>query len=60
MKGEEAYHPLNDEKNSELFKKYQELSKKEDKVIFGGRLGMYQYYDMWQVIDEALKLVRSI
>ena len=56
-KGEEAYYPLNDEKNSELFKKYQELAKKEDKVIFGGRLGMYQYYDMWQVIDEALKLV---
>ncbi|WP_407414941.1 UDP-galactopyranose mutase [Methanobrevibacter sp.] len=60
MKGEEAYYPLNDEKNSELFKKYQELAKKEDKVIFGGRLGMYQYYDMWQVIDEALKLVKSI
>ena len=60
MKGEEAYYPLNDEKNSELFKKYQELARKEDKVIFGGRLGMYQYYDMWQVIDEALKLVKSI
>ena len=60
MKGEEAYYPLNDEKNSELFKKYQELANKEDKVIFGGRLGMYQYYDMWQVIDEALKLVKSI
>ncbi len=60
MKGEEAYYPLNDEKNSELFKKYQELAKKEDKVIFGGRLGMYQYYDMWQVIGEALKLVNSL
>ena len=60
MRGEEAYYPLNDEKNSELFKKYQELAEKEDKVIFGGRLGMYQYYDMWQVIDEALKLVKSI
>lgn len=60
MKGEEAYYPLNDEKNSQLFKKYLELAKKEDKVIFGGRLGMYKYYDMWQVIDEALKLVRSI
>ena len=59
MKGEEAYYPLNDEKNSELFKKYQELAEKEDKVIFGGRLGMYQYYDMWQVIDEALKVVNS-
>ena len=35
-------------------------AKKEDKVIFGGRLGMYQYFDMWQVIDEALKLVYSL
>ena len=59
-KGEEAYYPLNDDKNSELFKKYQELAKKEDKVIFGGRLGMYQYFDMWQVIDEALKAVREV
>ena len=59
-KGEEAYYPLNDEKNSNLFKKYQDLAAKEDKVIFGGRLGMYQYYDMWQVIDEALKLVKTL
>ncbi|WP_407423026.1 UDP-galactopyranose mutase [Methanobrevibacter sp.] len=55
--GEEAYYPINDEKNSKLYEKYVELSKNEDKVIFGGRLGMYKYYDMWQVIDEALKLV---
>ena len=60
MKGEEAYYPMNDDKNSELFEKYQELAKKEKNVIFGGRLGMYQYFDMWQVIDEALKLVKSI
>lgn len=60
VKGEDAYYPMNDDKNSELYKKYQELAKKEDKVIFGGRLGMYQYFDMWQVIDEALKLVKSI
>ena len=59
-KGEEAYYPLNDDKNSELFKKYQELAKKEDNVIFGGRLGMYQYFDMWQVIDEALKAVKEV
>ena len=59
-KGEEAYYPLNDEKNSNLFKKYQDLAKNEDNVIFGGRLGMYQYFDMWQVIDEALKLVESL
>ena len=59
-KGEEAYYPLNDDKNSELFKKYEKLTEKEDKVIFGGRLGMYQYFDMWQVIDEALKAVREV
>lgn len=60
VKGEEAYYPMNDDKNSELFNKYVELSKKEDKVIFGGRLGMYRYFDMWQVIDEALKVVQSL
>ena len=60
VKGEEAYYPMNDDKNSELFNKYVELSKKEDNVIFGGRLGMYRYFDMWQVIDEALKAVQSL
>ena len=59
-KGEEAYYPMNDEKNSKLYEKYVELSKKEDKIIFGGRLGMYKYFDMWQVIDEALKLVETM
>ena len=59
-KGEEAYYPMNDDKNSELFKKYQKLAESEGNVIFGGRLGMYQYFDMWQVIDEALKLVEIL
>lgn len=59
-RGEEAYYPLNDEKNTELYEKYVDLSKREDKVIFGGRLGMYKYYDMWQIIDEALKLTDSL
>ena len=40
--------------------KYQKLAKKEGNVIFGGRLGMYRYFDMWQVIDEALKLVGNL
>ena len=57
VKGEEAYYPMNDEKNSKLFMKYQKLAEKENNVIFGGRLGMYKYFDMWQVIDEALKIV---
>lgn len=60
VKGEEAYYPMNDQKNSELFNKYLKLSEKEDKIIFGGRLGMYRYLDMWQVIDESLKLVESL
>jgi UDP-galactopyranose mutase len=60
MKGDEAYYPINDDKNSELYEKYKRLSDTEDNIIFGGRLGMYQYLDMWQVIDEALKLARQL
>lgn len=52
--GMEPYYPVNDEKNNELFGKYRELAEKEDKVIFGGRLGNYKYYNMDQVIEEAL------
>ena len=48
---------MNDDRNGQLYAKYKELADKEDKVIFGGRLGIYQYYDMWKVIEEALKLV---
>ncbi len=54
--GLEPYYPINDQKNGELYAKYLELSKKEDKVIFGGRLGGYKYYDMDKVIDSALTL----
>lgn len=56
-KGDEPYYPMNDEKNNTLFAKYKELAAKQNKVIFGGRLGMYKYYDMHQVIEEALKCV---
>ena len=58
--GDEAYYPVNDEKNSELFMKYKELANKEKNVIFGGRLGQYKYYDMDKIIEEALKLTESI
>lgn len=54
--GDEPYYPMNDEKNNALYEKYKELATKEDKVLFGGRLGMYKYYDMHNVIEEALKL----
>lgn len=54
--GDEPYYPVNDEKNGSLYKKYKALADKEEKVIFGGRLGEYKYYDMDAVIDRALKL----
>ena len=53
----EPYYPINNDKNNELYNKYKELADKDSKVIFGGRLGQYKYYDMDKVILEALKLV---
>ncbi len=50
----EAYYPINDEKNNALYQKYETLAKSNKKVIFGGRLGKYQYYDMDKVIAVAL------
>lgn len=57
--GDEPYYPVNDEKNGALYQKYKQLAKKETKVIFGGRLGEYKYYDMDAVIDSALKCVKA-
>lgn len=57
--GDEPYYPVNDEKNTELYQKYRELADKEDKVIFGGRLGEYKYYDMDAVIASALDLAKK-
>ena len=53
--GDEPYYPVNDEKNNALYQAYKARSDLEPKVIFGGRLGEYKYYDMDQVIAEALK-----
>ncbi len=58
VKGDEPYYPMNDEKNNTLYAKYKELADQENKVIFGGRLGMYKYFDMHHVIAEALKCVK--
>ena len=55
----EPYYPVNDEKNNELFQKYRELAERENKVIFGGRLGNYKYYNMDQVIEEALLMAEK-
>ena len=54
--GDEPYYPVNDAKNGALYEKYKELAKKEEKVIFGGRLGEYKYYDMDKVIEVALDM----
>jgi UDP-galactopyranose mutase len=58
--GDEPYYPVNDEKNNELYKKYKEKAEQESKVIFGGRLGEYKYYDMDQVIGEALEKAKLL
>lgn len=55
-KGDEPYYPMNDNRNNELFMKYKALAKDRTNVIFGGRLGMYRYFDMHQIIAEALKV----
>lgn len=57
--GMEPYYPVNDEKNSALYRHYCQLAEKEGNVIFGGRLGQYKYYDMDQVIEAALALAEN-
>ena len=57
--GMEPYYPVNNERNNELFEKYKALADKEEKVIFGGRLGNYKYYDMDKVIIAALEAVEK-
>lgn len=59
-KGDEPYYPMNDEKNNALYAKYKALADAQSKVMFGGRLGMYKYFDMHQVIEEALKLCDEV
>ena len=53
--GDEPYYPVNDEKNGALYQRYRALAEQEEKVVFGGRLGEYKYYDMDQVIAAALQ-----
>lgn len=57
--GEEPYYPLNDDRNNKLYAKYKALAHKENKVIFGGRLGMYKYFDMQNIVSEALSCARN-
>ena len=58
--GDEPYYPVNDEKNSQLYMAYRKLADQEQKVVFGGRLGEYKYYDMDQVIGAALEKAKEL
>ena len=57
--GEEAYYPVNNEETKELYERYRSKAEQEKKVLFGGRLGEFRYYDMDKVIRSALDAVRS-
>ena len=57
--GDEPYYPVNDEKNGALYQAYKTLADSETRVIFGGRLGEYKYYDMDKVIASALEMSRQ-
>lgn len=54
--GMEPYYPINDEKNSSLYQKYEELARQEENVIFGGRLAEYKYYDMGPIVEKVLNM----
>ena len=56
-RGDEPYYPMNDDRNNQLYARYKALADREKTVVFGGRLGMYRYFDMNNVVDEALKCV---
>lgn len=57
--GMEPYYPINDQRNAELYEKYSALAQEEKNVIFGGRLGMYKYFDMDKVIEAALSVAEE-
>jgi UDP-galactopyranose mutase len=59
VQGKEAYYPINNDRNNNLYQQYAELAKNDNKVIFGGRLGQYKYYDMDKVILSALECVKN-
>ncbi len=57
--GDEPYYPLNDDRNNALYARYKELAKEYPDVLFGGRLGQYKYYNMDQIVREALDMSRN-
>lgn len=58
-KGDEPYYPVNDDRNNALYAKYKALADAEPHVVFGGRLGMYRYYDMDDTVSAAFMLLKA-
>lgn len=62
--GDEPFYPVNDRKNNELYARYKAFAERENvrenKVVFGGRLGEYRYYNMDQAIAAALEMSRKL
>ena len=57
--GMEPFYAVNDEKNNQLYLKYKALADREDRVVFGGRLAEYKYYDMAPVMERAFSLYKQ-
>lgn len=58
--GMEPYYPVNDERNNSLAEEYRKLAEKEKRVVFGGRLGQYKYYDMAPIIEQVMSMTDDI
>ena len=58
--GMEPYYPVNDERNNKLAIEYRKMAEKVENVIFGGRLGQYQYFDMAPIIEQVMKLTEEL
>ncbi|WP_304226366.1 UDP-galactopyranose mutase [Gracilinema caldarium] len=58
--GDEPYYPVGNTENQALYSRYHALAERERKVIFGGRLGEYKYYDMDQVLARALETASTL
>ncbi len=59
-KGDEPYYPVNDAENNAIYASYKKMADAQSKVIFGGRLGEYKYFDMDKTIEEVLKKAREV
>lgn len=57
--GKEPYYPINDRRNMDMFRSYQDLAQQKKNVLFGGRLAQYTYADMDDTVEAALNLIKQ-